>query len=448
MKTKAELQLGRVGTLLRKFRGGMAATLLLACGGALGEPQTSGESHFLRRCDDSCGPGLTCIANVCTRSCLVGKSSCSDLSAYAMCTDQSIEPGQVAVCDQACMQDTDCAALGTRFTCEAGFCRGAKLDGAGGVGGGGGAGNESGGGGTPVGGGGGAGNESGGGGTGNVSGGGGTGNESGGGGTGNESGGGGTGNVSGGGGTGNVSGGGGISAGGQAGGGAGGGGEPFYPAVIECPANVTSDPLTVVRKRFRGNVFDMDVIHGGGCATHDYVLCYGPAFLESYPVQTQLRLIHNAHGDVCDAAVARSLHFDLKPLADAYTSAYGATSGIISTSFGMYSFGTPSCEERNVAASSQVGLAVEWAQAQNVLETAPMCVADTECKWVSTNTTCSVACGAGIGNSRADDLAEGLAAIDSAVCGDFAGHCPGPALPPCAAPRPLACTNGLCADAM
>lgn len=428
MKTKAELELRRVGTLLRKFRGGMAATLLLACGGALGEPQTSGESHFLRHCDDACGPGLSCISNVCTRSCLVGKSSCSDLSASAMCTDQSIEPGQVAVCDQACMQDTDCAALGTRFTCEAGFCRGAKLDGAGGSGGGGGAGNESGGGGTPVGGGGGAGNESGGGGTGNVSGGGGTGNESG------------------GGGTGNVSGGGGISAGGQPGGGAGSGGEPAYSRIIECPADATSAPVVITRKRIRGDVLDIDVIHNNDCGTQPYTLCYGPAFLESYPVQTSLRLLHDSAAG-CDV-VARNLHFDLKPLADAYARAYQTSSGIISTNFGMYSFGTPSCEERTQAASSQVGLAVEWAQTRDVTASASLCGADTECKWVSTNTTCSVACGASIADSRADDLAEGLAAIDSAVCGDFAGHCPGPALPPCAAPRPLACTNGLCADAM
>lgn len=355
MKTKAELASRRVGTLLRTARGGMIAALLLACGGALGEPQTSGESHFLRHCDDSCGASLACISNVCTRACLVGKSSCRDLAGAATCTDQSIEPGQVAVCDQACMQDSDCAALGTGFSCESGFCRGAKL---------------------------------------------------------------------------------------------GGTGDPSNPPVIECPANVKTDPLTVVRMRFRGDVFDVDVTHGGGCATHDYTLCYGPEFLESFPVQTPLRLIHDAHDDSCDALISRSLHFDLKPLADTYARAYHAPSGIISTSYGMYLFGTPSCDERSQAADSQVGLAVKWAQAQDVLQSAPSCAADTECKQVRAATSCSDLCSAGIANSRTDDLAEGLAAIENAVCGDFAKTCPERPQTVCTEPPPLACTNGSCVDAM
>jgi hypothetical protein len=101
----------------------LVGLLLIACGGVLSKPQGGGESHFLERCVDDCGGGLECVADVCTRGCLVGESSCTDLLPAAICTDQSIEPGAVAVCDVACSSAGDCAGLGADFECEIGFCR-------------------------------------------------------------------------------------------------------------------------------------------------------------------------------------------------------------------------------------------------------------------------------------------------------------------------------------
>jgi hypothetical protein len=102
---------------------------LAACGGAFGSRTAGGESHFLRQCDDECGPGLECVSGVCTRGCLVGEDKCTDLAEAALCTDASIEPGAVAVCDVSCESDAGCAALGEAFTCEGGFCRGPWLPG-------------------------------------------------------------------------------------------------------------------------------------------------------------------------------------------------------------------------------------------------------------------------------------------------------------------------------
>jgi hypothetical protein len=102
---------------------------LAACGGALGSRTAGGESHFLRQCAAECGPGLECVSGVCTRGCLVGEDKCSDLAAAAICTDASIEPGALAVCDVSCESDAGCAALGEAFTCEDGFCRGSVLPG-------------------------------------------------------------------------------------------------------------------------------------------------------------------------------------------------------------------------------------------------------------------------------------------------------------------------------
>jgi hypothetical protein len=42
----------------------------------------------------------------------------------AICTNQSVEPGQVAVCDVPCSGDDACAALGSGFACDGPFCRG------------------------------------------------------------------------------------------------------------------------------------------------------------------------------------------------------------------------------------------------------------------------------------------------------------------------------------
>lgn len=107
----------------RRFRHVLLALVLLACGGTVGKRTAGGESHFLESCPESCGSGLECIAGLCTRGCLVDESDCSDLSPRAVCTNQSVEPGHVAVCDLACDGDRDCDVLGRDFRCSAGFCR-------------------------------------------------------------------------------------------------------------------------------------------------------------------------------------------------------------------------------------------------------------------------------------------------------------------------------------
>jgi hypothetical protein len=118
-----------------RTRGFLAlAILLAACGGVVGRPTAGGESHFLRRCFEGCG-GLECVSDLCTRACIVGQSACSDLSPNARCTNLSVEPGSVAVCDLACSDDGGCASLGNGFACLRGFCRSTTPDASSGEGG-------------------------------------------------------------------------------------------------------------------------------------------------------------------------------------------------------------------------------------------------------------------------------------------------------------------------
>lgn len=100
-----------------------AALLAGACGGTASNPRVGSESHFLSHCAGTCQDGLDCIGGICTRACLTGTSSCSDLDAAATCTNQSVEPGEAAVCDVACAGPADCQRLGGEHTCEGSFCR-------------------------------------------------------------------------------------------------------------------------------------------------------------------------------------------------------------------------------------------------------------------------------------------------------------------------------------
>jgi hypothetical protein len=101
---------------------------IAACGGTVGKvPMIGSESHFLAYCETACDAGLECIGGICTRSCLTDSPSCADLGSGAQCTNQSVEPGQVAVCDVSCTLNVDCAPLGTSHTCDAGYCRSRAL---------------------------------------------------------------------------------------------------------------------------------------------------------------------------------------------------------------------------------------------------------------------------------------------------------------------------------
>jgi hypothetical protein len=114
-------------------RGALAAlpligVALLASCGALTDDEfaVGGETHFLVTCQDECGPGLSCIAGVCTRGCEPGYSSCSELSAGAACVsapDGTDRAGFAGTCDVLCSDDADCSSFPAGYTCRAGACR-------------------------------------------------------------------------------------------------------------------------------------------------------------------------------------------------------------------------------------------------------------------------------------------------------------------------------------
>jgi hypothetical protein len=114
------------GLLLSLFGAVLVSGALGAgCGGATrSTPRIGGESHFLHWCNGSCDePGLECISGLCTSPCVVAEPNACSALPPASCTDQSIEPGAVAICDVACHGNADCTVLGDEFACDGSFCR-------------------------------------------------------------------------------------------------------------------------------------------------------------------------------------------------------------------------------------------------------------------------------------------------------------------------------------
>lgn len=104
----------------------------------------------------------------------------------------------------------------------------------------------------------------------------------------------------------------------------------YVVAPVGDPSATTRfDPATIEEVRVEGDRLHLRVTFGGGCRQHDFGLRFERVFLESEPVQSVLRLAHDAHGDPCRALLGRDLEFDLGPLKELYREAYGSPSGTI-----------------------------------------------------------------------------------------------------------------------
>lgn len=388
----------RVVGSLRRILGALALALGVAaavtsCGGNTSSPRAGGESHFLNYCDAGCGPELSCVAGVCTRSCLVGQSSCADLATGAECTDRSIEPGAVAVCDLACTADRDCAALSSTHRCVSGFCRGGEPAG-----------------GTPT--------------------------------------------------SCRVA-------------------HQTYPSgsteipppegcgactctngaltcteepcselgvpLVLCPkedpnvplsaSQIRTDPVDVLSAALVGGSVTFEVGHGGGCARHDYALCFDPQSRASYPEQFTVALIHDAHDDGCNAYVQKTLKFDLTKIAETHMRGNRTDGGLVSTPFGLYAFGEAKCEERTRAALDQMQRAADRADRQ--------CSTSADCAFVYPSTHCSAMCAIPVSQTAAAEILGAIDTVNAQIC-DVGAGCTTTNEAPCGPPTPVQCVDGQC----
>ncbi len=91
--------------------------------------------------------------------------------------------------------------------------------------------------------------------------------------------------------------------------------------VLDDYQSALKDPFTINKATLKGDLLKIKVSYSGGCKEHDFVLI-SSGFMESYPVQVNLILSHNANNDSCEAWLTEELSFDLSPLKQAYQQGY------------------------------------------------------------------------------------------------------------------------------
>lgn len=102
------------------------------------------------------------------------------------------------------------------------------------------------------------------------------------------------------------------------------------------PEDLKKDGFTYGNVHLDGTALHMIVRSGGGCRNHGYSLTMTPsAFMESYPVQANVYLRHDANDDPCDAIVSDTVVFDMSPIVELYRQMYGPSGQI---NLNLYNF--------------------------------------------------------------------------------------------------------------
>ena len=71
-----------------------------------------------------------------------------------------------------------------------------------------------------------------------------------------------------------------------------------------------SDAIAIDGAELSGGTLYLQLQHGGGCAEHEYRLCPSDRILESDPAQWDLFVVHDAHGDECEAEISATFSVD------------------------------------------------------------------------------------------------------------------------------------------
>lgn len=101
------------------------------------------------------------------------------------------------------------------------------------------------------------------------------------------------------------------------------------PALPECRA-ADGDPYVLVDVTVEADQLLVTASSSGGCLVHDWTLCWPDgAFMESWPVQARLDILHDDLDDPCDAIVTADMAFDLSPLKLQWWEQYGVGEGVI-----------------------------------------------------------------------------------------------------------------------
>ena len=98
-------------------------------------------------------------------------------------------------------------------------------------------------------------------------------------------------------------------------------GEPYVGDTLElCDADAPDDAVWISSASISGDTLTIDLSYGGGCEAHQLRLCWDGAIMESYPMQANLWVSHNANGDACEAEVGETMTVDISSIGATPTS--------------------------------------------------------------------------------------------------------------------------------
>jgi len=93
--------------------------------------------------------------------------------------------------------------------------------------------------------------------------------------------------------------------------------------------DLDSEPAAIEHIGLSGDFLTVTVHYSGGCADHSFTLHTGRCFLESWPLQSEIFLIHEDPGDPCDSVVTEERVFDLTPLKEVYWEGHAGRDGTL-----------------------------------------------------------------------------------------------------------------------
>jgi hypothetical protein len=102
------------------------------------------------------------------------------------------------------------------------------------------------------------------------------------------------------------------------------------PTITDSAAPV-SDDFNINQVATKDDKLTVTVQYTGGCERHDFDLRWDGSYLESFPPQVLMRLVHNSNSDPCEALPTEELKFDmldLDPCVIKLSSDFGYTSSI------------------------------------------------------------------------------------------------------------------------
>lgn len=115
---------------------------------------------------------------------------------------------------------------------------------------------------------------------------------------------------------------------------------PGNPVQLYDDESEVTDSLSfeLLSAEIDGDFLNLQLRYGGGCGEHDVSLYVSSSFMESFPVQVDVILVHNSH-DRCKALISAQHSIDLAGLREHYRRSYQTQGGsIVVGELGTFSF--------------------------------------------------------------------------------------------------------------